>query len=192
MKYEAFQKMTKTPFRRKLLNLSRTIKAYALRCWVSVLSFAAKIGLVIEHSVNDVKYQPDFKVTVCPDIKTDRMLFKVSRAGRTVTFTNEHWFSTKKGKRILTLLRREEVPGYEPHNYVTWRIMVPTRDGVRVPVTIVQRKNLLGKGAAPVLLFAYGAYGTNMPAYFDQSKLVLLERGFIFAMAHVRGGSELG
>jgi len=96
--------MTKTPFRRKLLNLSRKIKALVFKCWVSVLSFAAKRGLIVEHKLHDVIYKPDsFDVVPCPNIRTDRMVFNVSRAERVVTFIDEHWFNTKKGKRILTL-----------------------------------------------------------------------------------------
>lgn len=94
--------------------------------------------------------------------------------------------------RAWTLVRREEVPGYDPDRYATECRWAEAPDGARVPISLVYRTDALRNGPAPLLLFGYGDYGTNIPVYFDQSRLTLLDRGFVYAMAHVRGGSELG
>lgn len=92
-----------------------------------------------------------------------------------------------------TLRKRIEVlGGYDPSNYATERLWVPARDGVKVPVSIVYRRGFERNGRAPLLLYAYGSYGFGMPASFRSERISLLDRGFAFAIAHVRGGDELG
>ncbi|MYA17598.1 MAG: S9 family peptidase, partial [Gammaproteobacteria bacterium] len=87
----------------------------------------------------------------------------------------------------------QEIPsGYDPAGYVTERAMAPARDGARVPVSIVFRKGTPTDGSAPLYLYGYGAYGSGMPPSFSTTRLSLLDRGFIYAIAHVRGGDELG
>ena len=82
--------------------------------------------------------------------------------------------------------------GYDPSSYVTERALAPARDGVRVPVSIVYRKGTPRDGTAPLYLYGYGAYGSASAPFFSTSRLSLLDRGMIFAIAHVRGGDELG
>ena len=82
--------------------------------------------------------------------------------------------------------------GYDPSSYVTERAMAPARDGVRVPVSIVYRKGTPRDGTAPLYLYGYGAYGSAATPSFSTSRLSLLDRGMIYAIAHVRGGDELG
>jgi oligopeptidase B len=95
--------------------------------------------------------------------------------------------------RERSLLKRQEVPdGYDPSEYETRRIWAPARDGVRVPVSMVFKKDVPLDGRAPLLLHGYGAYGASAPAAFSASRLGLLDRGVIYAIAHVRGGGELG
>ena len=87
----------------------------------------------------------------------------------------------------------QEIPsGYDGSAYVTERWMAPARDGVRVPVSIVYRKEMPTDGSAPLYLYGYGAYGSGMSPSFSTTRLSLLDRGFIYAIAHVRGGDELG
>ena len=114
------------------------------------------------------------------------------RIGYTALKTPVTFYDYDMRSRTLSVVRREEVPGYEAERYVTECRWVTARDGQRVPISVVYRKDAIRNGPAPLLLFGYGEYGTNIPVYFDQSRLVLLNRGFIYAMAHVRGGSELG
>ena len=87
----------------------------------------------------------------------------------------------------------QEIPsGYDASAYVTERLMAPARDGVRVPVSIVYRKDTPTDGSAPLYLYGYGAYGSGMSPSFSTTRLSLLDRGFIYAIAHIRGGDELG
>jgi len=92
-----------------------------------------------------------------------------------------------------TLLKMEEVGGeFNPDDYRSERIWASARDGVKVPISLVYHKNTKKDGKSPLLLYGYGSYGSNMEPYFSSSRLSLLNRGFIFAVAHIRGGSEMG
>ena len=77
-------------------------------------------------------------------------------------------------------------------DYVTRRVMAPSWDGAEVPVTLLYRKDTPLDGSAPVLLYGYGAYGISMPASFSTGRLSLVDRGFIYAIAHIRGGKDKG
>ncbi|QRR00409.1 S9 family peptidase [Dyadobacter sandarakinus] len=88
--------------------------------------------------------------------------------------------------------RQEVVGGYDPEAYVTERLYARSRDGVEVPVSLVYKKTTEKSAATPLLLYAYGSYGHSMDASFSSSRLSLLDRGFIFAIAHIRGGQEMG
>jgi oligopeptidase B len=92
-----------------------------------------------------------------------------------------------------TLLKEQEVPsGHDPDDYETRRLFATAPDGEQVPVTVLYRKGTPLDGSAPALLYGYGAYGMSMPAAFSISALSLVDRGFIHATAHVRGGMEKG
>ena len=92
-----------------------------------------------------------------------------------------------------TLLKEQEVPsGHNPNDYVTRRIMAVSHDGAEVPLTILHHAKTAIDGTAPCLLYGYGSYGHSMPASFSTNRLSLVDRGFIFAVAHVRGGQEKG
>ncbi len=104
------------------------------------------------------------------------------------------------GSGALKLLKQQEIPsGYDKSLYVTQRLEVEARDGTMVPVSIVMRKDreeLLKKhnieGAGPLHLYAYGAYGYAIPPGFSTTRLSLVDRGFAYAIAHIRGGDDLG
>jgi oligopeptidase B len=92
-----------------------------------------------------------------------------------------------------TLLKREQVlGGFDSENYTVERLMAPARDGIEVPVSGVYRKDTPSNGESPLLLYGYGSYGSNMEAWFNSSVVSLLDRGFVYAIAHIRGGQELG
>jgi oligopeptidase B len=96
-------------------------------------------------------------------------------------------------QRSRTLRKRQKVPsGHDPADYVTRRVMAPAPDGETVPVSLLYRKGLPLDGTAPCLLYGYGAYGMAMPASFSTSRLSLVDRGFVYAITHVRGGTEKG
>ncbi len=95
--------------------------------------------------------------------------------------------------RARTLRKTQEVPsGHDPSLYVTRRVMAPAKDGETVPVSLLYRKETKLDGTAPLLLYGYGAYGITMPASFSTNGLSLVDRGFVYAIAHVRGGKEKG
>lgn len=88
--------------------------------------------------------------------------------------------------------RQEVVGGYNPEEYVTERLYVTVRDGVKVPISVVYKKGTPKSAETPLLLYAYGSYGNSMDAAFSSTRLSLLDRGFIYALAHIRGGQEMG
>jgi oligopeptidase B len=93
----------------------------------------------------------------------------------------------------LEVLKVQEIPsGYDATRYATERLMIPARDGTQIPVSIVYPRGLPRDGSAPLYLYGYGAYGIAMEPGFSTSRLSLLERGFAFALAHIRGGDDLG
>ncbi|UYN99662.1 MAG: S9 family peptidase [Devosia sp.] len=95
------------------------------------------------------------------------------------------------GKR--TLLKTQEVPsGHDPAAYETRRLFATAADGEQVPVTLLYRKGVARDGTNPTLLYGYGAYGMSMPAAFSVSVLSLVDRGFVYAIAHIRGGMDKG
>ena len=95
--------------------------------------------------------------------------------------------------RERTLRKRQEIPtGHDPAAYVTTRIMAASHDGAEVPVSILHRRDLVRDGSAPLLLYGYGSYGMAMPASFSANRLSLVDRGFVYAIAHIRGGSDKG
>jgi oligopeptidase B len=88
--------------------------------------------------------------------------------------------------------RQEVVGGYEPADYVTERLYATSHDGLQIPISLVYKKGFEKNGESPLLLYAYGSYGNSMDAGFSSNRLSLLNRGFVFAIAHVRGGQEMG
>jgi oligopeptidase B len=95
--------------------------------------------------------------------------------------------------RERVLRKRQQIPsGHDPAAYVTTRIMAPSHDGALVPVSILHRRDLPRDGRAPLLLYGYGSYGMAMPASFSANRLSLVDRGFVYAIAHIRGGSDKG
>lgn len=90
--------------------------------------------------------------------------------------------------------KEQEVLGgkFEKNNYVEERVWATAKDGVKLPISLVYRKDLKKDGTNPLLQYAYGSYGVTMEPYFSTTRLSLLDRGFIFAIAHIRGGEDLG
>jgi oligopeptidase B len=95
--------------------------------------------------------------------------------------------------RQRVLRKRQEVPsGHDPSLYVTRRIFAPAHDGESVPITLLYRKDAKRDGTAPLWLYGYGSYGISIPASFNTNILSVVDRGFIYAIAHVRGGKDKG
>ncbi|CAI0876334.1 S9 family peptidase [Serratia entomophila] len=94
------------------------------------------------------------------------------------------------GERVM--LKQQEVKNFTPENYRSERVWVKARDGVEVPVSLVYRQDSFRHGGNPLMVYGYGSYGSSMDPAFSASRLSLLDRGFVFALAHIRGGGELG
>jgi oligopeptidase B len=102
-------------------------------------------------------------------------------------------FDYDMNTRERTLLKQREVlGGYDPGLYDSERLFATAGDGTRVPVSLVYRADLRREGGNPLYLMGYGAYGASMDPWFSSNRLSLLDRGFVYAMAHVRGGGEMG
>ncbi len=95
-------------------------------------------------------------------------------------------------KRLETLKVQEIPSGYDASQYVTERLMIEVRDGTKVPVSLLYRKDIKIDGSAPLHLYSYGAYGYAVPPSFSTTRLSLVDRGFVYAIAHIRGGDDLG
>jgi oligopeptidase B len=107
--------------------------------------------------------------------------------------TPRQWFDYDMSSRIRILRKTQEVPsGHDPSKYVTRRLFAPASDGAQVPITVLMKADTPLDGSAPLLLYGYGAYGMAMEPSFSIRNLSLVDRGWIWAMAHVRGGSEKG
>lgn len=124
-----------------------------------------------------------------PEFDTD-----VLRFGYTSLTTPQTTYDYNMSSKEKEVLKQQEVLGgqFSPDNYTSERIMVTARDGVKVPVSLVYKKGFKRDGKAPILLYAYGSYGYSMDPSFSSIRLSLLDRGFAFAIAHIRGGQEMG
>ncbi|TAL78224.1 MAG: S9 family peptidase [Beijerinckiaceae bacterium] len=107
--------------------------------------------------------------------------------------TPEETYDYDLATRQRVLRKREEIPsGHDPAAYVTRRLLAEALDGELVPISILYRKDMVRDGNAPLLLYGYGAYGSSMPASFDANRFSLVDRGFVYAIVHIRGGTEKG
>jgi oligopeptidase B len=94
--------------------------------------------------------------------------------------------------RVRKLVKKRETPGFDPERYLTRLIFARAEDGKSVPVSLLLKRDIELDGAAPLLLYAYGAYGYPVEASFSSNRLSLVDRGFVYAIAHVRGGTDKG
>lgn len=117
----------------------------------------------------------------------------VVRYGYTSLVTPSSTFDYNMKTKAKDLKKQQEVVGgYDAASYVTERLFATATDGTKVPVSLVYKKGVKKDGNAPLLLYAYGSYGMSMDPSFNSSRLSLLDRGFIYAIAHIRGGEEMG
>jgi oligopeptidase B len=157
-----------------------------------------KNGLVqvrIRKLANNEDYYVDFgepaytaSIAGNPEYNTKTLRFNYSSLTTPASvFDYDLVAKTKK------LMKQQEVlGGYEKDDYITERLYATATDGTKVPVSIVYKKGFEKNGNAPLLLYAYGSYGNSMDASFTSTRLSLLNRGFAFAIAHIRGGQEMG
>jgi oligopeptidase B len=118
---------------------------------------------------------------------------KVVRFAYSSLTTPNRTYDYNMATRERTLLKEQVVPsGHDPEAYVTRRIQAVAPDGEKVPVSLIYHKETAIDGSAPLLLYGYGAYGISIPASFSVSVLSLVDRGFVYAIAHIRGGQDKG
>ncbi|SKB98732.1 oligopeptidase B [Sphingobacterium nematocida] len=130
--------------------------------------------------------------TVYPSINAEYSS-DIVRYGYTSLVTPLSTFDYNMYTKERVLLKQQEVlGGYNVEDYVTERSFAPAADGVLVPISLVYKKGTKKDGTAPLYLYAYGSYGASMDPTFSSTRLSLLDRGFIYAIAHIRGGEEMG
>jgi oligopeptidase B len=123
-----------------------------------------------------------------PEFDTEILRFSYSSL---TTPRSVYDYNMKTGERKL--LKRQEVLGdFDPSDYHSERLAATAQDGTKVPISLVYRKGLTKDSNNPLLLYGYGSYGASMDPNFSSDRLSLLDRGFIYAIAHIRGGSEMG
>lgn len=118
---------------------------------------------------------------------------EILRFGYSSLTTPNSTYDYNMRTRERTLMKREEVVGgHNPEDYQVERLFATARDGKKVPISVVYKKGFVKNGQAPLLLYAYGSYGSSSDPSFNSDNLSLLDRGFAYAIAHIRGGQELG
>ncbi|WP_419836340.1 S9 family peptidase [Xenorhabdus littoralis] len=132
---------------------------------------------------------PAYMASLSYNPEPDTNFLRYSYSSLTTPSSVFQW-NMEAGEREL--LKQQEVKGFNKENYESQRIWVKARDGVEVPVSLVYRKSLFKKGENPILIYGYGSYGISMDPYFSSALLSLLDRGFVYALVHVRGGGDLG
>lgn len=141
-----------------------------------------------EHSIAFAEEAYSLGLQGAAEYDTDVIRFSYSSMT-----TPTQLFDYNMATRERTLLKTQEVPsGHNPEDYVTRRVFAEAHDGEKVPVTLLYRKDTKLDGSAPCLLYGYGAYGITIPAGFNTNCLSLADRGFVYAIAHIRGGKDKG
>lgn len=144
-----------------------------------------------DGNTNEISMDEEaYGLGVAPSPEFDRDMFRYTYSSPT-TPSQVFDYDLKTGER--TLLKETEIPsGHNSADYVTRRIPATSHDGAEVPVTILYHKDTALDGSAPCLLYGYGSYGMSMPSGFSANRLSLVDRGFVYATAHIRGGQEKG
>src|SRR5680860_550206 len=127
--------------------------------------------------------------SINPDFDTDILRYNYNSLN-TPTSVIDFNMATKESK----VLKEQEVLGgkFDKNNYITERVWVKALDGTKIPVSLIYRKGIKMDGSNPLLQYGYGSYGSTIDPYFSSVRLSLLDRGFIYAIAHIRGGEYLG
>ena len=141
-----------------------------------------------EHSISFDEEAYSLSLLGAYEYDTDIMRFSYSSMT-----TPAQVFDYDMRTRERVLLKTQEVPsGHDPDHYVTRRLMAPSHDGELVPISLIYHRDTPLDGSAPALLYGYGSYGIAVPAAFNTNILSLADRGFVYAIAHVRGGKDKG
>ncbi|MDD9992778.1 MAG: S9 family peptidase [Rhodospirillales bacterium] len=152
------------------------------RIVITDLETGAAHTIAFEEEAYDLSLLPGY------EFETETLRFVYSSMT-----TPQQTFDYDMRTRARTLRKTQEVPsGHDPADYVTRRLNAVSHDGAEVPVSLLHRRSTPLDGTAPLLLYGYGAYGHAIPAAFSTNRLSLVDRGFVYAIAHIRGGSDCG
>ena len=127
-------------------------------------------------------------ISANPEIDSEILRYSYSSLATPATVYD---YNMRTGEK--TLLKRDPVLGdFDPSNYETELLFAPARDGKRIPVSLIHRRDFVRDGSAPLLQYAYGSYGLSTDPGFSSARFSLIDRGFVYAIAHIRGGQEMG
>ncbi len=163
--------------------------------WVVTERKEGLLQLRIQNKTNGQEYYLDFGEPAYTAYVGSNAEFNtdVMRYGYTSLTTPNSTYDYNMATKERKLLKQQEVVGgYNVKSYTTERLYATAADGTSVPISLVYKKGTVKDGNAPLLLYGYGSYGASMDASFSSARLSLLDRGFIFAIAHIRGGQEMG
>lgn len=149
---------------------------------------------IIDRKTNDEHYiQFDEPAYLLASAENPELNTETLRYGYTSLTTPLSFYDYNMQTREQTLVKQQEViGGHSPEEYVTERLTAPARDGKQIPISLVYKKGARKGKDTPLLLYAYGSYGYSTDPYFSSARLSLLDRGFTWAIAHIRGGQDLG
>ncbi|QHI96101.1 prolyl oligopeptidase family serine peptidase [Aristophania vespae] len=154
-------------------------------------SLTEKASLPLRDKAQQISFdEPAYSLSLLGILEYDQPMLRYVYQSPT---TPAHWYdiNMETGERLLRKIK--EVPsGHDPALYETQRLFAKADDGELVPITVLKRKETAINGSAPLLLYGYGSYGISMEAAFSTSILSLVDRGWVYAIAHIRGGSEKG
>jgi len=134
--------------------------------------------------------EPVYNVQVGANPEYDSKNLRYSYTSLTTPSTVYDYNLATKDQKLMK--QQEVVGGYDSKDYVTERLFAPAKDGTKVPIALVYKKGFEKNGKSPLLLYGYGSYGSNSDVNFSSQRLSLLNRGFVFAIANIRGGQEMG
>ncbi|EOY6969425.1 S9 family peptidase [Proteus mirabilis] len=141
------------------------------------------------QSTNIIFDDPVYMAWLSINPQADSEELRFGYTSMTTPSSTYQWNMQTKEKQLL---KQQEVKGFKHDLYESERIWVKAQDGIEVPVSLVYRKDLFKKGENPILIYGYGSYGSSIDPSFSSARLSLLDRGFVYAIVHVRGGGELG
>lgn len=150
-----------------------------------------RVRNMTSNSEHDIDFgEPTYEASVGNNADFNTSTLRYNYTSLTTPNSTFDYDMDKKEKKLMK--QDEVIGGYDSKEYVTERLFATAPDGVKVPISIVYKKGFVKDGNAPLLLYGYGSYGYSMDASFDAERLSILNRGFAFAIAHIRGGQEMG
>ena len=149
---------------------------------------------VINQNTKEEHYldfgEPVYVASISTNPEFDSNLLRYSYSSLTTPSSVYDYNMNDRSKELKK--QQKVVGGHDPSKYVSERLYVDSRDGKKIPLSLVYKKGIKLNGKAPLLLYGYGSYGNTIDPYFSSTRLSLLDRGFIFAIAHIRGGEAMG